>query len=269
MSAFKKAISQLCQSVRNIVFEKEGMTKYRKVLLFFISDGLLTSSEIDQLNFLKEKYSLSTDEINKIHKTVLSNYWNLLISDSLITEKEKQSFEELLTYFSLKTTDINFSQADFNKFYALGLLAHGVLVEIPKESHNLNICFNKEEVLHYGEDAFLCRIKKSIARINYSGISGSIKIVKGLRYKFGSFNLVQQVNEYVTPEDSGVFYITNQRIGFLGAKKQFTIKHSKIISFNLSQDGLLVFKEGKENPYILKMDDYEVIAGILSFIVNH
>jgi len=87
-------------------------------------------------------------------------------------------------------------------------------------------------------------------------------------YRVGSLDLGRSTKEIVDVEDTGVLWMTNQRIGFIGRKKNFTLAYGKILSFDVNSNGLFLRKEGREAPYIIGMDDYEVPCSIISFVLN-
>lgn len=262
-SILKKALPGLS----NIFFDKEGVQQYRKLLMHFLKDGVLDPLEINQLVYVQNKYELTSKEIRKIQRKALTKYYQEIISDQKISEEERRSLEDLLNLFSLSTDEINFNQETFNKYYTLGLIEQGSLPSIANKD-DLNIIFNANEILHFGASSELKKIKKVTKRINYSGWTASIKIMKGVRYRIGSIGVQTKTQEILDAEDTGILYITSQRIGFKGNKKQFNILYNKILSFELFAEGLFIFKQGKETPYILTLDDYEVPLAILSFLFN-
>jgi hypothetical protein len=105
-------------------------------------------------------------------------------------------------------------------------------------------------------------------RVNYGGLTASVKIMKGVRYRVGSMQVQAVTREVMDTEDSGILYITNQRVGYLGFRKQFSFPYAIIGSLELRPDGLHIFKDGKEAPYILGLDDYEVVLAMISFLIN-
>jgi hypothetical protein len=262
-SMLKKALPGLS----NLLFDKEGVQQYRKLLMHFLKDGVLDPLEINQLVYVKNKYELTSKETTKIQRQALSKYYQEIISDQKISEEERRSLQDLLNFFSLQTDDINFDQNTFNKYYTLGLIEQGSLPSIANKDE-LNIMFNPNEILHFAGSSQLNKIKKVTTRINYGGWTGSIKIMKGVRYRIGSVGVQTKTKEILDSEDNGIFYITSQRIGFKGNRKQFNILFNKILSFELFAEGLFVFKQGKETPYILTLDDYEVPLATLSFLFN-
>lgn len=244
------------------------MKEYREALTRVLSDTKITDGERAELDAIAKKHGLTVDEMAKLQKAAVSGAYSTITSDQKITDEEKETLEALLTHFGIGTKDINFDQKAFNKYYSLALIEKGVLPEIHEGNHDLNIIFKKGEVLHFGAAAVLRKLKRVTTRVNYGGFTGSIKITKGIRYRVGSLNVGSVSKEVLASEDTGAFYITNQRVGYLGSRKQFSVPFNKIHSFELRGDGLYIFKEGKETPHIVTLDDYDVPSAMVSFILN-
>jgi len=259
----------LLNFIKSLVSEKEGIKEYREKLTLFLSDSILSEDEQKELESISEKFNLTPDDIGKLQKTAVLGVYQDVVSDKRITEEEKQSLEVLLDHFELKATDIDFDQKSFNKFYSLALIEKGILPEIKEGNHDLNIIFKNGEVLHFGAVSVLRKLKRVTTRINYGGFTGSIKIMKGVRYRVGSIGVGTESKEILAPEDSGAFYITNQRVGYLGNRKQFSVPFNKVHSFEIRPEGMFIFKEGKEAPFILTLDDYDVPSAMISFIINN
>jgi hypothetical protein len=135
-------------------------------------------------------------------------------------------------------------------------------------SDGIPIVFKKGETLAWSTPSTLKKFKKVTTGVSYSGVTASVKIAKGVRYRIGSLDLGRSTKEVVDVEDTGVLWLTNQRIGFIGRKKNFTLVYGKILSFDVNSNGLFLRKEGREAPYIVGMDDYEVPCSIISFVLN-
>lgn len=252
--------------VKNYLAKREAKDEYGEALKKFLADGRLDDTEKKQLNDLTAKYGLSKEDLFDAHKKATSLMFKNISSDERITDEEKKELETLMGYFSLSQKDFEFNQGNFNKFYSLALIDKGIL---PTPEHTgLNVIFKKGEILHWLCGATLKKQKRITERIGYSGLTASIKIMKGLRYRVGSIKLAPQTREIMIDEDNGNFWMTNQRVGFLGSRKNFSFPYSKILSFELYKDGISVHKEGKEKPYIVGLGDVELPAAILSAILN-
>jgi hypothetical protein len=81
-------------------------------------------------------------------------------------------------------------------------------------------------------------------------------------------NVSAKTSEQLVSEDHGWFWLTDERIGFEGIRKSFNFPYSKINFFELIDCGLVISKSGKETPYIVELNDYDVPCLILSRILN-
>jgi len=259
---------QLPGFVERYFKKRDGLKKYQDSMASFLADSKLTVEESEKLAEMQKEFGLSADDVKGIHKTSVASVFANIGSDKRITDEEKASLEKLLTHFDVSKEDIAFNQDSFNKYYSLALIDKGVLPAISNPESQVNVVFKADEILHWGMAANMMKRKKVTTRINYGGLTASVKIMKGVRYRVGSMNVGSVSKEIMDHEDSGIFYITNQRIGYIGYRKQFSFPFKKIGSLELRPDGLHIFKDGKEAPYILELRDYEVPLAMISFILN-
>ncbi|HAT5055759.1 TPA: hypothetical protein I9781_003157, partial [Legionella pneumophila] len=84
-SILKRALPNLSK----MFSEKEGVQQYRKILTYFLKDGVIDPLELEQLKYVENKYELTKEEIRKIQRKALSTYFNEIISDQRISEEER------------------------------------------------------------------------------------------------------------------------------------------------------------------------------------
>lgn len=78
----------------------------------------------------------------------------------------------------------------------------------------------------------------------------------------------RQVEEFWDYEDKGIFWVTNQRIGYIGNTKSFSFPLDKLLSLNTGDGGLNIFKNGRTNPFVIYLDDYELPCAVISKLLN-
>jgi len=252
--------------VKNYLAKRNAKGEYDQMLKNFLVDGVLSEAERKQLEDFAKRFGLTKEDLAIIQKRATSLMFENIGKDERITEQEKKDLESLMDYFDLNPTDFDFNQKNFNKFYTLALIDKGILPTPVID--DLNIILKKGEVLHWACRAEAKKLKKITQRVNYGGLTASIRITKGVRYRVGSVRLAPETKEIMVSEDLGSFWLTNQRIGFIGHKKNFSFSYDKILSFELYKDGISIHKQGRENPYMVGLTDIEVPAAILSFILN-
>jgi hypothetical protein len=245
---------------------KKGKKEYEAKLTQALQDGTISSGESQDLKETLDHYGLGKKELLAIQQKAFALTFGQTISDKKISEEEKKALEALVNYFGLSLDEIRFDQRAFNKYYTLGLLDKGIFPQM--ESDGTGIILKKEEKVHWLCAAQTLRHKSVTQRINYGGLTGSVRIAKGLRYRVGSLNVSRVTSDVLTVEDTGLLWITNKRIGFKGAKKDFAIAYEKVLSFDVSSAGMVIAKEGRDTPYIIAPDDFDVPCAVLSALIN-
>ena len=247
---------------------REGLRLYRDKLNSFLEDRKMLGDEQKELDQIVADCDLLSEQIISAQKESVLNAYNKMTSDQRLSKEEVDDFEALCKYFKIDwdTLGINFNQ--FRKFYNMALIESGELPDVTEAEQDLPVIFKSGEILHYRTSSLLRKLKKYTKTFQYKGVTASVKIVKGFRYRAGSLNINRVKAEVMDVEDNGTFYITSQQVGFYGQRRQFALPFSKISSFELRDDGgLYIFKSGKELPYIVTLDDYEVPVAIISKIL--
>ncbi len=247
---------------------RQWLTEYKQALALALKDNDLSEADKQQLSALKQAHSLLDRELKQLHIQESESMFQRMIADQRITDKEHHSYEAMLNYFNLSLADVHFDETAFNKYRSLELLDKDMFPVILDGQRKLNVIFEKEEVLYFHGVASLRKEKSVTTGIHYSGFSASARIIKGFRYRSGVYKINRLKQDILAVEDTGTFYLTNKNMGFIGRKKQFSFPYSKIRSLELRDIGLCIFKNGRETPYIVTIDDYEVPLTISSMIIN-
>lgn len=133
---------------------------------------------------------------------------------------------------------------------------------------NLNVNLSNDEKLHYVNKAFIVKNKSVTKSYNYSGFSASIKIARGLRYRVGNVKINPQKVNVMMTDDAGTFYLTTENLGYIGLNKHFSMPYEKISSLDIRDGFLYLYKKGKEAPFIISMNDFELPLAIVSYKIN-
>jgi AraC-like DNA-binding protein len=252
--------------IKDMLVQRETKATYWTKLSEFLEDNQLDEHEKKQLQKLTAQLGLNEQQLREAHKRATKLTFSSMISDSRITEEERKSLEDLADHFGISKEEYDFDQKAFNKFYILSLVENGILPDV--KNHDIDIIFKKGEILHWGCPSALVKLKRVTTRVNYAGPVVSVRIMKGVRYRVGSVRASRETKEVLSTEDTGAFWITNQRVGFRGTRKNIAIPLDKVAFFEITASGLVISKEGRENPYIVSLEDYEVPAAILSHLLN-
>jgi hypothetical protein len=151
-------------------------------------------------------------------------------------------------------------------FDALGLQAD--LIANGLRAISANLVLKPKEVAVASSPATLCRYK---ARTQYVGGSQglSIPLGHGFRYRISSFRGHPIQTDVLSQLDQGTLVITNQRLVFLGTKRDVSTPVAKLLQVEPFSNGIAVSREGKESRdiYLLPRPAYALLY--LQWVVSH
>lgn len=244
----------------------KGKKLYNEILISSLADGDFSESEIEKLNSIKKEFNLNTKSLLRIHRRAFNVLFKKLVDDGVISEKEHQSLHKVSTYIEQSSADFRLVQKDFNRFRLIGMIDEGNLPDLKSDSIGVNL--KTSEVLHYAVPSSLIKLKKVTERINYSAVTGSIRIAKGVHYRIGSIKPQAIRKEVAATDDTGYFWISSNRVGFKGGRKHMNIPLDKLMSLEYVDGILKVFKDGKEAPYLLVLTDYDLVMKLIDHLLS-
>lgn len=251
--------------------ELKALTLYNNVDASFVKGKDLFAPEIvDAMKYLTVVNCLNKIDTNKKIE-FMRNKWNETAS-VLRRKMNDSNFNDLcLVADTFKLDGVIDYPAERRKL-VIANNAYNIT-----ENHKLPIvkndavqmAYKKGEQLHYVLSTQMLKKKSKTNAITYKGFTGSVRIMKGFRYRTGVIYPKVIKDEFWDAEAYGDFWISNQRVGFLGTKA-FTIPINKIFSVSFENEKLMIFKEGRQNPFIIKIynDAAEIPLAILSELIN-
>jgi hypothetical protein len=131
-----------------------------------------------------------------------------------------------------------------------------------------SLVLKRDEIPAAAVSASLCRYK---TRTQYVGASHglSIPLGHGFRYRISSFRGHPIQTESLTQVDQGTLVVTNQRLVFLGSKRDISIPIGKLLQVEAFSNGVGIAREGKEarEIYLLAHPAYLVL--FIHWVVSH
>lgn len=185
---------------------------------------------------LLENGTLSPEDYSKI--TSASKKLNINLS---FDEEMKNYIEKLKEFWKIDNEDLPIKRVD--------------------------ISLQTNEVCHYVTDIKWMENKTITTSINYSGLTASFKIAKGLRYRVGNIKPQRVTVDKLVEIDKGTLYVTNNRIIFMGSRKNINIKYQSILSIVPYSDGVEIEKDSGKSP-VLICENSEMLSRVLTRLNN-
>jgi hypothetical protein len=131
-----------------------------------------------------------------------------------------------------------------------------------------SLVMKRDEIAVVQTPASLCRYR---TRTQYVGGSQGISIPlgRGFRYRISGFRSTPVRVESLVNVDSGTLVVTNQRLVFLGSKKDVATPIAKLLQIEGFSNALGIGREGKESRDIYLLTHPAYIALYLQWVVSH
>ncbi|MFH0859862.1 MAG: hypothetical protein V1921_01545 [Candidatus Altiarchaeota archaeon] len=184
--------------------------------------------------------------------------FNHFEEDSEFDKAEIETLQKIQESFNLTNNEVRLDECLRPHIYVYGIREEGKLPTLDKLSilGASPVILKKGEVVHYAGSAILKEMRS--VSLGYEGGSHGISfpIAKGVRYRVGSHRGHVRRETKLVETSSGALIVTNQRLLLHPGpgSKPVSIPLNKILSYNCYNNGIEVYKDGREKGYFFSMD---------------
>jgi hypothetical protein len=237
---------------------------YRTALEGALSDGKLTDDEWRQVDLIASGLRLSPERRAEIAEEPIASAITRAVTGALadhrLTPAEREQLTELVTQTGVGQDAYTDTQEQaLDRALLLWRIENEAL---PVIAAPINL--QKGEVCHASFSAQWYELRTRTVRSYRSGPVASIRIMKGLSYRVGSYQTHRVTADELTLIDAGVGYITNKRFIFDGARKNTTIRYPGILSLTPYADGVEIEKATGKSPTLIIQGDAEIFTAIFA-----
>lgn len=226
------------------------------------------NSNAESINLSYDDFTLQVNqaEFNIIDAEVRKDCINEMIQN-LIKNGTLSPDDYSKIIYASKKININLSFDKETNNYIEKLIAFWKIDNEDLPIKTVDISLQNNEVCHYESEIKWMENKTVTTSINYSGLSASFKIAKGVRYRVGNIKPQRVTVDKLVEIDKGKLYVTNKRIIFMGIRKNNNIKYQSILSIVPYSDGVGIEKDSGKSP-ILICENSEMLSRILTRLNN-
>lgn len=203
-----------------------------------------------QLQLLKKQ---DKESLLKLYYRVYKGFED----DKELEEGEIETLRKIQEEFDLTDEDVKFDERIRPYIYVNMIRKDGKLpsVELHIEGGG-QVILKKGETVHFADSSVLKELKS--VSLGYRGGSHGISfpIAKGIRYRVGAHRGHIVREDRFLETSRGVLIITNKRLflhPFVG-HKPLSIPLNKILSYQCFNNGIEVYKEGREKGYFFAIE---------------
>lgn len=266
LNHLKKLLNLTDENVSKIHEKIIGIV-YQQQLNEVIKDGVITEQEKKFLEKLQNDLRLNDTIANKISAESRKKLMDTKLQE--ITEDGKISpDEEAELYAIAKSLDVDVkidesSKATFEKMKLYWTIENSELTPI-----SVGLSLQKSEECYFSASVGWHELRTETTRYNYGGTTARIKIMKGVYYRVGSVAVQPVKRDVLRQIDSGMVYLTNKRIIFVGSKKNSNIRLDKILSFTPYSDGIEIGKDTGKSPFLSFTSNLDIFGLLLSRLLR-
>ncbi len=244
-------------------FNEAARDLYRQTLVSALADGAVSADERATLDRIATDLQLSREDGARLYAEealrAVQMFFDHVTGDKRFSPDEEQRLEQIGAALGITITHDAKTQAVLERYRAFGRIEAGQIPEVATA-----VLLQRGEVCHVHVPAIVHKeIRTVTKRINYSGPTASIKIMKGVRYRVGSIAPQRVTQDVLTEVDAGAFYLTNKKILIQGARKNTSVPLGKVVHFTVYTDGLQIQKETGKDIYLTGQADWEIAGACL------
>jgi tellurite resistance protein len=261
LDVLKRAF-ELTDAEANAAVERAVSTVYERALSKAIA-GEFTAADKVRLDQMATALRLPAERARELYSTAahtaMQSALNVALADRRYSASEEQQLQTLANALGVK---LQFDPKTTTLLARLRLL--GQIDEGNLPSCDVPILLQRGEVCHQAIAGIAYKELRTVTkRINYSGPTASIKIVKGLRWRMGSIAVQRVTQDVMTDIDRVDVYITSKKVFLKGLRKNISIPLTKVVHFTVYNDGLQIEKESGKDAYLIGSGDWEIAGACL------
>jgi hypothetical protein len=188
---------------------------------------------------------------------IYSKVYEAFEANKELDENEINTLKKIQDIFNLSNDDVNFDDRVRPYIYVYSVKKEGALPTVNLRIEGGSpVILKKDEVVHFADSAVLKEVKS--VSLGYSGGSHGVSfpIGGGIRYRVGAHRGHIVREDRLLETSRGALLISNQRL-FLQPSlghKPLSIPLNKILSYQCFENGIEVYKEGREKGYFFSID---------------
>lgn len=252
--------------IANYKASKASKAEFRQWLVEACRDGVLAPGEVDAVRAKLAEVDLTESEWSSIRIEAFLVAAEHVQADGAVSQNEMADLRNLQLSLGIPDSDIAPTARNLVRLQILSDVAEGRLqgISVP------GIVLKRGEEAYWSEWAELLE-ERVVDRRYVGGSSGfSVRIVKGVTYRFGGTRGRVITERGVVPVSRGRLVVTSQRLSFLGDRKSFNVPFQRLLAVEPANDGLLITCD-KERVRTLRYcysGNEELLAAVISASIN-
>lgn len=244
------------------ILKEETQRRYGEHIDEALQDNRVSKAEKERLEQLRKNLMIDEAVAKQLYagraKANLQKFIEDAVSDERLSPDEEKEMNEIAKSLGIELSFDDNSQKALERFRLYWQIENG---DLPELKSDINLF--KGEKLHFKTAADWVEHKQVTRRINYGGPTARIRLAKGIYYKAGSMGVNRTTEDVWQRLDSGMIYLTDRRIIFMGSRGNKNIRLNKILTFEPYNNGVDIQKSAGKSPFLEFSDNVDIFSMIL------
>ena len=241
-----------------------ALSRVRAQIKEALSDHTFSGVERAELRAIGEALGIGQPEIDELVRTeiqpMLSGALEAALADRRYTPKEEASLTQLAASLGVTLSLDAAATAATQRCRLLWEIENGRLPEIAAP-----ITLQRKEVCHFACECSWRELRTRTVRVNYSGPTASIRIMKGVYWRMGSIAPKRVTETDLVEVTRGTLYVTNKRVLLDGANGNKAVTWRAVFGQELYSDAIKLEKASGKDPYLfVAPSDIEVASTVIA-----
>lgn len=211
---------------------------------------------------LKIPYNEVQGVVMDVANVIAARKMHKVLDDGRLSPIEELELDALAKYLGIGKIELDDGGGLLNMARERYALENLPLPFVP-----VDILLQKNEYCRAAVAAEASEVRTRTTRINYSGMTATFRIARGVSFRSGSIRVDRETENYRHTFGNGLFYVTDKRLIWVGPNKTISIKFSTIIDAEYYSDGIKI-RRSSGKPLLIIYEKSERIGIIASRIID-
>lgn len=237
---------------------RRARTEYQRLLRQALDDGVLSAQELEQLEAVRTKGDLTSDEVRMAALAIYRGALRDAAADARLTSDEDATLTRLQDQLGLSDRDLARDLPQLSRLRMLARVAGGNMPEV-----HAPVPLVPDERCHWVVQAAIAeRIplpevrRRPIAGVGFAVMSHDPFAATGARDPL-------RPAADILPSDIGVLVVTSRRTIFQGARRTVSVPHARAEHIELYADGVRLDEISRSRSRYFLMEDPELACAIM------
>ena len=261
-------VFELTDEEAGAAIERAIGSVFQKAMREALADGKFTPAERQALEATSAALGMTEARTKQLYGTAavaaVQATFSAVMKDRRYSSIDERQVEELAGSLGVQIEHDAKTAALVERFRLLARIDEGELPIVTAP-----ILLQRGEVCHFTASGLAHKELRTLTkRVNYSGPTASIRIMKGVRWRIGSVSVERVTQDVLTQVDTVDFYITSKKIFLRGGRKNTSLVLGKLAHFTVFEDGIQLEKQTGRDIYLVGDADWEMAGACLEAVAR-